>query len=247
MKRKVSLITFIVFSISATILTAYAHSGRTDANGGHYNRSTGEYHYHHGFPAHSHSNGCIYEWLPFVVFGIVLVVISAFVVWSVVCGKKEEKLRIQRELEEKRMLEEEQRSHRERLEKEKEARIQREIEEKRIFEEERKKYYEMYANKDVLILCGCPQGTYIGEDGLPTTNDSGKYGKYTVYTTQSLNKTYKYHLNYCCSGRLLVASNIVKHDGIEPCSRCAKGHYIDTSWYREYLRIMGIKKKYDIP
>ena len=26
--------------------TVYAHSGRTDANGGHYNRQTGEYHYH---------------------------------------------------------------------------------------------------------------------------------------------------------------------------------------------------------
>lgn len=31
---------------------AYAHSGRTDSKGGHYNRSTGEYHYHHGKPAH---------------------------------------------------------------------------------------------------------------------------------------------------------------------------------------------------
>ncbi|MDO4495831.1 MAG: YHYH domain-containing protein [Clostridiaceae bacterium] len=27
---------------------AFAHSGRTDSNGGHYNRSTGEYHYHTG-------------------------------------------------------------------------------------------------------------------------------------------------------------------------------------------------------
>lgn len=31
---------------------AFAHSGRTDSKGGHYNRSTGEYHYHHGYPAH---------------------------------------------------------------------------------------------------------------------------------------------------------------------------------------------------
>lgn len=26
----------------------FTHSGRTDSNGGHYNRSTGEYHYHNG-------------------------------------------------------------------------------------------------------------------------------------------------------------------------------------------------------
>ena len=38
-----------VFS-SFTVL----HSGGTDGSGGHYNRSTGEYHYHHGYSAHSH-------------------------------------------------------------------------------------------------------------------------------------------------------------------------------------------------
>lgn len=38
-------------------LPASAHSGGTDSNGGHYNHSTGEYHYHHGYPAHQHING----------------------------------------------------------------------------------------------------------------------------------------------------------------------------------------------
>jgi hypothetical protein len=36
------------------LLVAYAHPGRTDGSGGHYNRSTGEYHYHHGYSAHDH-------------------------------------------------------------------------------------------------------------------------------------------------------------------------------------------------
>ena len=31
-----------------------AHSGRTDEAGGHYDRSTGEYHYHHGYSEHQH-------------------------------------------------------------------------------------------------------------------------------------------------------------------------------------------------
>lgn len=30
------------------------HRGRTDENGGHYDHSTGEYHYHHGYPEHDH-------------------------------------------------------------------------------------------------------------------------------------------------------------------------------------------------
>ena len=44
-----ALAVFVFFSPAAL-----AHPGRTDANGGHYNRSTGEYHYHHGYPEHQH-------------------------------------------------------------------------------------------------------------------------------------------------------------------------------------------------
>lgn len=47
MKKKF-LILFCIFLITIS----FAHSGRTDSKGGHYDRSTGEYHYHHGYPAH---------------------------------------------------------------------------------------------------------------------------------------------------------------------------------------------------
>lgn len=44
-------------------MTCFAHSGGTDANGGHYDSSTGEYHYHHGYPAHQHPDGmCPYSY-----------------------------------------------------------------------------------------------------------------------------------------------------------------------------------------
>lgn len=33
---------------------SFLHSGRTDANGGHWDHSSGEYHYHHGYSAHDH-------------------------------------------------------------------------------------------------------------------------------------------------------------------------------------------------
>lgn len=47
----------LVFSVAAS-----AHPGRTDSQGGHYDHSTGEYHYHHGYPAHQHPNGvCPYN------------------------------------------------------------------------------------------------------------------------------------------------------------------------------------------
>lgn len=53
----------LVLAATLCIGSASAHPGRTDANGGHYNHSTGEYHYHHGYPAHQHIDGvCPYDY-----------------------------------------------------------------------------------------------------------------------------------------------------------------------------------------
>ena len=56
-------ILFFLLFLFCFPIVSLAHSGRTDANGGHYDRSTGEYHYHHGYPAHQHTNGiCPYDY-----------------------------------------------------------------------------------------------------------------------------------------------------------------------------------------
>ena len=58
------LIVYILLMIALSSIV-FAHSGGTDSKGGHYNRSTGEYHYHHGKPAHDHPEGvCPYEETP---------------------------------------------------------------------------------------------------------------------------------------------------------------------------------------
>lgn len=60
MKKVALFLLLVIISISAA--PSYAHSGGTDGMGGHYNRATGEYHYHHGYPAHSHTDDiCPYE------------------------------------------------------------------------------------------------------------------------------------------------------------------------------------------
>ena len=49
-------------------LSASAHSGRTDSDGGHTVSATGEYHWHHGYPAHQHEDldgDGIYEYCPY--------------------------------------------------------------------------------------------------------------------------------------------------------------------------------------
>ena len=67
MKKRVLLILFSLLIGCSLLIVSFAHSGRTDAKGGHYNRSTGEYHYHHGYSAHSHYDidGDGYEDCPF--------------------------------------------------------------------------------------------------------------------------------------------------------------------------------------
>lgn len=54
MKGFISCIAIICCAIP---IISPLHSGGTDGNGGHYDHSTGEYHYHHGYPAHQHPNG----------------------------------------------------------------------------------------------------------------------------------------------------------------------------------------------
>ena len=57
-------ITLLISALLILCVTVSAHSGKTDANGGHYDHSTGEYHFHHGFPAHQHTGGvCPYDFV----------------------------------------------------------------------------------------------------------------------------------------------------------------------------------------
>lgn len=52
--RHLLSVALILLCFSFLSVIAYAHPGGTDSSGGHYNRSTGEYHYHHGHSAHDH-------------------------------------------------------------------------------------------------------------------------------------------------------------------------------------------------
>ena len=60
MKRKCLFPLLALILLFILPVSALAHPGGTDANGGHY--EDGEYHYHHGYPAHQHTNGiCPYD------------------------------------------------------------------------------------------------------------------------------------------------------------------------------------------
>ena len=62
LKKNFIIILTLVFLASLS-LYGMAHGGRTDEDGGHYDHSTGEYHYHHGYSAHQHEDGeCPYDY-----------------------------------------------------------------------------------------------------------------------------------------------------------------------------------------
>lgn len=87
MKKRLFAIGFAFFLLVTFSITIYAHSGRTDENGGHYVGGGSTYHYHHGKPAHQHPDGvCPYArteediqrdvWITFgVIIGFPVVVI----------------------------------------------------------------------------------------------------------------------------------------------------------------------------
>ena len=53
MKKCISFLLLVLLCVAIPCV-AFAHSGRTDGDGGHTESSTGEYHWHHGYPAHDH-------------------------------------------------------------------------------------------------------------------------------------------------------------------------------------------------
>lgn len=59
-------VSWVSLQVPDAAFTVSAHSGRTDAGGGHHDYKNvsglGSYHYHHGYPAHLHENGiCPYD------------------------------------------------------------------------------------------------------------------------------------------------------------------------------------------
>ena len=52
--NKQTLGVFVITLLCLVTIVAFAHSGRTDSNGGHWDRQNGGYHYHHGNPPHDH-------------------------------------------------------------------------------------------------------------------------------------------------------------------------------------------------
>jgi len=256
MRKKLLLIfTFLLLSV-CFCTTAYAHSGRTDSNGGHYNRETGEYHYHHGYPAHDHDGGvCPYDYddrtgwnsgtstktkkptysdsswssSSYSSSGIYKKN-DSWKYWAAGGGVCAILLGVSCYKDKKRQEEE----ARQKAAEEKARQEQ--------FNKEREKYMELYGGRKMSEIVSAPDYALIDSHGLPKDRDATTYwGKhFTVYCSATGKRA---HRKKGCSNAH-IAKNIVNAPG-EPCSRCFKGEKEPLGWFYEYRNIKNLAKKYD--
>lgn len=256
MKRFLAFLLAFLLLLSPAVL---AHSGRTDANGGHYDRSTGEYHYHHGYPAHKHYDmdgdgvvDCPYNFDDQTgrnsggsssgskkSSGQ-----STYAAPAPTPTPKKKGITVPPML----------------------vlgicaipigatvlivicapiyALVDR-IVKKRQEKKEKAECTALYAGKAITDLVDIPRGSSIGADGLPRSGGDSKWGKlYTFYVTKT-GKTY--HRKYGCSrARTAVnAYNIQTKGRLFPCGIC-KPELPDMTWVEQYKAVKQNAEKYRI-
>lgn len=237
----------LVICLALLLSPASAHSGGTDSKGGHYDHSTGDYHYHHGHPAHDHDGGvCPYD-------------------FDDQTGKKSGSS--------SKTAGRSDSSHSNTASSRKSAAEElweiakgllmipvsivgfililsvpyyliEFIKKRRQFRKEKAAYEKLYKERNPINLVNKPRFTIIGADGLPrqTPSKDGWGELYTVYVTEN-GQAYHQKRGCCYSSKQMHIYHASKSR--RPCKVCCR-NVPDLTWYVEYLRIKQIKEKYKI-
>ena len=203
----VILICFVILSIC---ISAFAHSGRTDSNGGHYNRATGEYHYHTGEYAGRDSSSGVPWYVPYLIF--LIIVILAYLIYRLYCW-------ISASLPSTVIT-----NLRYAI-----------IEYENAINHALYCNKTLNGIKEKAII---PNGYEIGKDGLPKEIDSSDWGK--SLTLYKLYNGWKLHLEEACCGEFCHRQNIYRFHNkrYSLCQKCASDYQIpNMEWYIEYLKL----------
>lgn len=230
----------LVVCLSMFLSPASAHSGGTDSQGGHWNHSTGEYHFHHGRGPHQHPGGvCPYD-------------------SSIRTTAKKKEASKSKEQKDSSNFNEE---------KVKNVSLWimglvfgvplaagcvtslissavKKAKEMKTFTKDKAAYEKLYKERNPIDLVNKPRFTIIGADGLPrqTPSKVGWGELYTVYVTEH-GQAYHQRCGCCYATRQMHIYHASKSR--RPCKICCR-NAPDLTWYEEYLRIRSIKKKYKI-
>lgn len=110
--------------------------------------------------------------------------------------------------------------------------------------EEKERYILLYSGRTPEQLIPIPRGQWIGSDGLPRSEGSGRWGSVFTFFVSSSGKAY--HDRWCrYSGRIEVNAYNLRYSGKTPCKVC-KPTLPDMAWVDEYKKIKTIKQRYKI-
>lgn len=240
MKRGKFLLATTLLLFLLLIIAVSAHPGRTDGAGGHTDHSTGEYHYHHGYPAHQHTNGeCPYDyddktnhssdnvsvksedkelrafWWITIILAIAAAI--AILIIKIIDNRTISELnsKIYHLKSEIDSLNDTIRSTK-----------------KEIAEAMK------YANKSIYEITDIPDSIEIAVDGTPIIQD--------VYVTSYNAKTF--HCNPHCRNYLLSPCKFYNASRLSPCSYCAPKELKEfSSWFPNYASRLNFLAKNNIP
>lgn len=232
---------FAVLALAALlILPVYAHGGRTDANGGHYDSSTGEYHYHHGYPAHQHVNEtCPYNFddktdrnndssggksqnqdsKPYSLIENIEISPGAILFCIAVIGYLT--YRFLSYCIAKRA-------------------------EKRKWNMERNQLISKYGHmtkNQIASMCGMPEALEIGPDGLPKEIGAMDWGKSMTFFVSRTG--YSYHRIETCTKNAAIPEHAANIRSKVPCQKCHP-NAPTLEWFWTYQNIMSQLEKYGV-
>ena len=236
--KRILLVFFCAMLLTCSVS---AHPGRTDSSGRHYDRSTGEYHYHHGYPAHQHAGGiCEYNFDDQT--GRRSGSSNSTAKPTTVSDLEAEISRL------------ETRNHF--LEYELEHKTEMESENQELEEQYNKEieFEKKYSNVSPLAFSGAPKNIYVDSNGTICMRDDRvktNYGSFTVYTALYSKRFHRIKGCSSASTPIHLESAFLNH--LSPCSKCCQDEYLNEiyfpmkRWYPEYQNILKIKKVHDIP
>lgn len=274
MKLTRRIIKYLTCSMSALCLLsciAFAHSGGTDADGGHYNRSTGEYHWHHGYSAHQHydidGDGVLDCPIEYEAQSSKSASVNGLDDDYGVLGERDAYMfgEANGKSDAKGWLEKNSSSDDESVNKSFAAfgycaaavggaavcfvasktiqNRKQHAAEKAKFEAERQAFIEKIGDKRLRDIAGVPPRIRFTNAGYPVDNNDRAFGSYTVYISKS-GRCY-HQKPGCCSAR--NAEHFFKAKWIySPCSKCCTRQMSIPAWYNEYNKLKNEAKRLNI-
>ena len=218
---KFIILSLICITLFSLFISAFAHSGGTDSNGGHYESATGTYHYHHGKPEHQHTNGeCPYDSYLRYIWPFLLIIGGIFVLfmWWWISTSLPHKVISNFEYA--------------------------------IHNYKNAKQHADFCNKalkEIEEKAIIPDGYEIGKHRLPKEINSANWGEsLTVYTVID---GWKLHLQKDCCGSFAVTRNVYDfyNKRYSLCKKCATNYQPpNMDWYSEYLKIDYKQKQCEV-